>query len=135
MANLFKTVYGAAWEEKNVESMKDAIAADCKEMNAKVSNCMVTLSQMKRNNDDGTVTEIKDRNGFPVITKSICLSLVSATETNADGTPKKLGQTYLPLSKKSTLEQGDNVKLDSIRKITVEQFGKGAREYYDGDKE
>lgn len=130
--SLLGTIYGGEWTVKSEKNVSDELNAELKSYNAKINNVMVVLSQIQRKNDDGSVTVLKNADGSIAMSKSLCLNLVSATEKDAEGNPKPIGQVYKRLSRKSTLETGQLVDPKSIKMIITERLGE-TREFFDGD--
>lgn len=88
-----------------------------------------------------TRSQPKDKNGMPMmnndgtprLVNSICLTLVSNSIKNPDGTPMT-GAEYFPLSTQSELRPGDAVDISSMEEIVLAKIGSPNTKVYDAKK-
>lgn len=127
--SILKTFYGFKSQESNRRNVSAELNAQFETLGC-TATALVTVSTpidketgKKMTNTDGSLREVK----------SICLTLVSKTEKDAQGNPLT-ANSYLNLDSNSSLEANDIVDISSIEEITLHRIGSAETKVYDGKK-
>lgn len=128
------TIYGGNWKEETRTSMKAELEKELSESKVAIAYANIVRTPLQKTREDGSRYDLKNADGTTAFANSICLTLVSTVEKDDKGMPVAVGQSYLRLSRKSTLNPGDRIDPDTIEKIVVSKTGQGEREFYDAKK-